>query len=335
MNASSIPQITGNLCAGLAAALLLFPLRNVLWEYSRKYLSDDRWVAPTLSILGPQWLLLLVALLCVTQRGGFDWLPWGRTSLYVLTTLATVSLAAVTFVFIGLHIRPGFTPRHLYSPVIYLVPLSTVLLVVLSLNPSLTAGASLQWLRVPWVLFAALSLVVGGGFLGIRGVRGVVGAVAVVAHRISNPGPSSQELLAQVSALDPEADFDDLLRGSCCYSSRQVREVATARLRSNPRFLDRLATELESGHVEPALDFLLDAELSRNELDQLARPTLRALERWVGRIPAPNYTTKKHLKDLKNWGKVRISGLSQKFAGSGVDFAPVLEEFQDKIAAPR
>ena len=335
MNSPSIPQVIGNVCAGLAAVLLLFPLRNVLLEYWRKHLSDDQWVAPTLSILTPLWLLLLVALFCVTSVGGFDWLPLGRTSLYVLTALGTLSLAAVTFVFIGLYIRPGFTPRHLYSPVIYLVPLSTVLLVVLSLNPRLTAGASLQWLRVPWALLAGLSLAVGGGFLGVRGFRGAVGTVAVIAHRISNPGPSSQELLARVAALDPETDFDDLLRSSSRYSGRQIRDAATSRLRSNPKFLDRLTTELESGHVEPALDFLLDAELSPDELARLARPTRRALERWVGRIPAPNYTTKKHLKDLKNWGKVRISGLSEKFAGTGVDFNWVLEEFQDKVGASK
>jgi hypothetical protein len=253
----------------------------------------------------------------------------------VLTTLATLSLAALTFVFIGLHIRPGFTPRHLYSPVIYLVPLSTGLLVVLSLNPSLTAGTSLQWLRVPWALLAGFSLVVVGGYFGVRTFRGAAGAVAVIAHRISHPGPSSQELLARVSELDPEADFDDLLRGSCRYSSRPVRDAATARLRSNPRFPDRLATELESGDVEPALDVVLNVELSRDELGRLARPTRRALERWVGRIPAPNYTTKRHLKDLKNWGKVRIPGLSAKFAGTGVDFKWVLEEFQEKVGASR
>lgn len=335
MNSPSIPQITGNVCAGLAVALLLFPLRNVMWEYSRKYLSDDRWVAPTLYILTPLWLLLLVALLCVTSRGGFDWLPLGRTSLYVLTALAAFALAALTFIFIGLHIRPGFTPRHLYSPVIYLVPLSTVLLVVLSLNPSLTAGASLQWLRIPWALLAGLSLALGGGFLGVRGFRGAVGAVAFVADRISNPGPSAQEILARVSALDPVTDFDDLLRSSRRYSGRQIRDAAISRLRSNPHFLERLSTELESGDVEPALAFVLDAELSRDELARLARPSRRALERWVGRIPAPNYTTKKHLKDLKNWGKVTISGISEKFAGTGVDFTAVREEFQEKVGASR
>ncbi|MBN9693622.1 MAG: hypothetical protein J0M24_25530 [Verrucomicrobia bacterium] len=331
MNSPSITQITGNVCAGLAAALLLFPLRNVLWDYSRRYLSDDRWVAPTLSILAPLWLLLLVALLCVANRGGFDWLPLGRTSLYVLTALAALALAALTFVFIGLYIRPGFTPRQLYSPVIYLVPLSTVLLVVLSVNPSLTAGVPLQWLRVPWALLAGLSLVVGGGYVGVRTFRGTVGAVAILAHRISNPGPSAQELLARVSALDPETQFEDLLRSASLHSGRTIRDAATARLRSHPQFLDRLSSELESGYAEPALDFVLAAELSPAEVARLASPTRRAVERWVGRIPAPNYTTKKHLKELKNWGKVRIPGLAEKFAGTGVDFKWVLEEFQNKV----
>ncbi|MBL9174221.1 MAG: hypothetical protein JNL10_11845, partial [Verrucomicrobiales bacterium] len=291
--------------------------------------------APVLYVLTPLWLLLMVAMLCVTARGGFDGLPLGRTSHYVLIALGTLSLGALSFVFIGLYLRPGFIPQGLFSPGIYLVPLSTVLLVVLSLNPRLTGGISIQWLRLPWVLGAGLCLTICAGLLGFQGVRTAGGAVAFLVQRIANPGPSSQEIVAGISALDPETQFMEILWKAGQGSSRATREAATARLRSSPKFIDRLSNALESGHVEPTLDFLVGAEFSPDELARLARPTRRALERWVDRIPAPNFTTRKHLRDLKRWGKVWVYGLSEKFAGTGVDFKPVIEDFQEKVDARR
>ena len=112
---------------------------------------------------------------------------------------------------------------------------------------------------------------------------------------------------------------------------REVRDAAAARLRSNPKFLERLSTELGTGNVELAVTFLRDAALSPAEQARFARPARKAMQRWVDRIPAPNYTTKKHLKDQRRWGTEMFRVLSEKFAGTGVDFGPVIADFKDKV----
>lgn len=335
MNVSPLQQTLGNICAGLATLILLLPLPNLLSDYARKEVSHNQWVTPALFILIPLLLLLMGALLCVTASGGFDWLRLGRPALYTLTVAATLALAVVTFVFVALYIQPGFTPRFLYRPVIYLVPLATVLLVVLSLNQKLMPGIPTQWLRWPWTIFAALSLVACVGFFGYWIVRSGVGGVVGIAHRIRNPGPSSQEMLAQISALDPETNFEDLLGRANRFASPDVREAATARLRSHPKFLERLSTELETGYVEPAVGFLRDTELSPAEAARFARPARKAMQHWVDGIPAPNYTTKKHLKELRRWGTEMFRILPEKFASTGVDFAPVIDDFKDKVEPTR
>jgi hypothetical protein len=331
MNPSTSHQIIGNGCAGLATLLFLLRLQPFLWEWARKEASNDQWVTPALYLLVPLWLLLMVALLCVTASGGSDWLRLGRPALYALTVVAAVALAAVSFVFIALYIRPGFTPRGLYSPVLYLVTFSTVLLVVGSLNPKLATAVPTQWLHRPWAWFTGFSLVVcmayAGYWIATNGVRGVV----EFAHRISNMGPASAEQLAEIAQLDPENDFESLLWRANADASSEVREAATARLRSHPTFLDRLSTELESGHVEPAVSFLYYAELSPAEQARFARPARTAMQRWVDRIPASNYTTKSHLKDLKRWGTEMFRVLPEKFAGTGVDFTEVMADFKDKV----
>ncbi len=335
MNSSATPQIIGNLCVGIAALAFLFPLQKLLMDYAGKHVNDDQWVTQALYALIPLWLALIVAMSCVSSIGGFDGLKLGRPILHVFAVAATASLAALTFILVGLYIRPGFTPRGLYVPGIYLVPVSTLLLAVLSLNPKLGAAVPIQWLRLPWTIAASLSLIVCVGFLGTWIARTGVGGLAGFAYRLRNPGPSSQEILAKVSTLDPDHQFEDLLWHATRHSPRQICEAATARMRSHPKFINRLSSELESGHVEPALGFLCNATLSPTEQTQLARPARRAMERWVDRIPAPNYTTKKHLKQLRNWGEGTLKPVSEKFANTGVDFAPVLEDFQEKVTPSR
>ena len=325
-------QIIGNVCAALAVVVFLWPLQKLLWAYAEKNLSNNEWVPPILFVLIPVWLLLMGALLCVTASGGFDWLRLGRPALYAFTVAATLALAVVSFVFIALYIRPGFTPRGLYSPVIYLVHFATVLLVLLSLNQKFVPGIPVQWLRWPWTIFAALSLVACVGFGGYWIVRTGAGGVMGIAHRIRHPGPSDQEILAKISTLDPQADFSGLLSRAGQYESRDVREAATARLRSHPKFLEILAAELETGHVEPAVSFLHSATLTATEQTRLARPARKAMQRWVDRIPAPNYTTKDNLKRLRRWGAAMFPVLVQKFAGTGVDFAEVIADFEEHFA---
>jgi hypothetical protein len=92
---------------------------------------------------------------------------------------------------------------------------------------------------------------------------------------------------------------------------------------------------LETGYVELAVTFLRDTTLTPAEQTRLARPACKAMQRWVDRIPAPNYTTKKHLKDLRNWGTEMFRVLPEKFVGTGVDFAPVIEDFKDKVEPTR
>lgn len=333
MNVSPLQQVLGNICAALAAILLLFPLQTVIGDYASKSPSTNDWATPVLYILIPQWLLLMGALLCVTASGGFDWLRLGRPTLYTLTVGAALALAAVLFVFIGLYIRPGFTPRALYVPVIYLATFSTVLLVVLSLNQKFVPEIPIQWLRWPWTICTGLSLVVVvvvGGYLILN--LGA-GAVRNIAHRIANLGPSSKDSLAKIAALDPEKEFIELLWQANRNAGREVSEAATTRLRSNPNFVERLSSVLETGHVEPAVTFLRDAALTPEEQKRLARPARQAMERWVDRIPAPNYTTKKHLNDLRRWGTEIFGVIPEKFAGTGVDFGPVIADFKDKVEA--
>jgi hypothetical protein len=337
MNSSGLPQIIGNICVGLAALVFLFPLQRVIGDYAAKHLSDDRWVTPVLGALIPVWLLLLVALLCMTASGGFDSLRLSRPLLYAFAGGASVALATVTFVFIALYIRPGFTPRVIYTPGIYLVPFVTGLLVVLSLNQKLAPGIPIQWLRWPWTIFAALSLVICVTFVGYRLVNTGFGVREIV-RRILTARDYSAEHLAKIATLDPQSEdgFLQLLDLANQYQDRKTREAATARLRELPDLATRLATLLEtssgnSNAMGSVLKFLESATLTLDEQKRLARPTRAALERFIDNIPAPNFTDTNFKKRTLKWGRKTFPVIIGKFTGTDVDFSKVMPAFEHAL----
>ncbi|MBL8897032.1 MAG: hypothetical protein JNM84_05370 [Planctomycetes bacterium] len=330
MNTALLLQITGNACVGLAALVLFFPLQRRFRDFARQYPSDNRWATPVLGALIPLWLLLLVALLCMTASGGFDGLRLGGPLLYAFAVGASGALATVNFVFIALYIRPGFTPRGIYTPGIFLTPCATGLLVVLSLYQKHAPGLPVAWLWWPWVIFAASSLALGAGFVGHRlfrtgfGVRELVG-------RILTARNTTPEHLAKIATLDPRSDFFELLGYASPYRRRALREAATARMRAHPEFVQALAANLSSSHSDRGLEFLFGSALAPDEQAPLALPARTALERFIRDIPAPNYITRARQKQLLRFGRKSFPVIMGRFSGTDVDFSQVMPAFEQAL----
>jgi hypothetical protein len=331
MNPSLPQQIIGTVSAGLAALLLLLRVQPFLSEWERKETSSDLWVSPALGILAPVCGLLMIALLAMTAGGGFDWMRVSRLKLYVLAVAAALALTAATFLFIGFYLRPGFTPRGLYLPFIYLITFSTVLMVVVSVNQKLIPGLSVQWMLRPWMWFTALSLVgtvlFSGRWIAVNGPRGFSSiALAIIVHV-----PATKSELAEIAQLDPVEDFERLVSRSGGVEKPAVKAAALARLRSHPGFVDRMATTLKSGSSESALLFVRDAELTSEEKSRFAGHALAALARWVNQAPASNFTTADHFKRTRRLGDELFRVLPEKFAGTGVDFSETKAFYEDKM----
>ncbi len=331
-------QSIANVCVAIAGLLFLLPLQNLLWDYAHKKAHTNGWEPAVLFILVPLWLLLMGALLCVTASGGFDWLRLGRRALYALTVAAALALAVVSFVLVAMCIQPGFAPRIIFFVPLFLVHLGTLLVVVMSLNPQLAFGFSPQVARLPWVIFAALSLVACFGFLGHRLVHmsardvGGLGALVLNAHRLGLIGPPAQETLAKISTLDAQQDLDKLLDLAGPYQRSVVRDAATARLRTNSKFIKALAAELNSSTPMTALEFVEGASFSADELIQLALPARNAMARFIADTPASNYTTPAYRNKRRSWGQKLFPPIAKKFANTAVDFSPTLADFEEAFA---
>ena len=329
--ASPLVQTLGNTLSGLAALVVFWPLSRLLSEFSTRYPSDNQWVTTVWPVLVPLWLLLGGALLCLTASGGFDWLRLGRPVLYGLSVGAAVALATATFIGVAFYIRPGFTPRGLYVPLIYAVPLATIVLVTLTLNVRALQGVPPAWLRLPWTIFTVISMIACGGFVGHRVWSGGMGTLRGFAYRITNPAPSAAAVLAQLDTLDAQRDFDTLLRRTGRGERREVRDAVTAKLRTHPSFVDSLTARLNSRDPEDALAFLHGATLTAAEQRAWALPARQAMELVISDIPAPNYMPSNRRAQIRRWGRGTLPVIIEKFAGTGVDFSRIMRDLEHAL----
>ena len=327
-------QTIGNICVALAAVIYAFPLQYLLWELSRKK-DDGGGAIAGVILLAPLWLLLLVALLCTTAHGGFDWLKLSRTLLYGLVVAATLSLAAVTLT--GLATRPNASllDRLISGVPIRLLPALTMAVVVFALNPRFAGGLA-QAVRISWTALAALCLLGCAGYLGYKLVFAGGSNLGALAQRFRYSGEVARENLARIPALDPEKDFQVLLGLADQFQSREVREAATARLRTQPKFLEALIAELNSGAEDKALAFIESASLTPAEQQQLAAPACAAMKRYAEDMESQvQYMSSERRKSARKWGTYLFESVAKKLGNHGVDFQPAIGAYEAAFASSR
>lgn len=335
----TIYQTIGNVCVGIAGLLYALPLQHLLLELSRKK-DDGGGVLAGIIILVPMWLLLLAALICVTANGGFDWLRLSRGWLHMLTVLATFALAVLSFARFESLPHAGPVSRLFVGSLIHLFPLLTMLLVVFHLNPRLTPGLPVMAVNLPWIICAATSLAICGGYVGYRVAAAGVNQLGGIAHTFRNNGELEREHLAQIPSLDPQRDFAELVRLAEEYQGRAVREAALAQLRRHPDFVTRLVAELtnatpSSGELGHALAVVAFAPFTPDEQKLLALPARDAMERITHHIRSEfRHIPKQRRKATRRWGNRLFAAIGAQFAGTGVDFQSALAGFEKTFTAP-
>lgn len=326
-------QTFGNLCLSLAAIVYLIPLQHLLLEVARKRDDGGAAIAGIL-VLGPMWLLLLIGMILATAQGGFDALPLRRGLQHALIIAATLALAVATFVSFTAHFRTGWGTRLTLGLPVYLLPLITLALAALVLNPGLATRFPVGAVRIPWLVLGGLSLAGGLLYVGLGAARWTAGAVSQLAHTAANNGKVEAEVLARIPTQDPELEFFSLLSNAAHGSSPEIRASATARLRDHPNLMPRLIEELGKSDPTTAITFIATAELSTEERRQLARPLHAVMQDYGDHIhDRLRFYPKDWLRQQRAWGRSTYPAVAAKFADAEPDFSALPRAFDDAFFA--
>ena len=317
----------GNICISLAGIIYLLPLQHLLLEVARKR-DDGGGAIAGILVLVPMWLMLLVGMVLATAQGGFDVLPLRRGLQHALVIAVTLALAVATFVSFTAHFRAGWGTRLTLGLPVYLLPLITLALVALVLNPGLAARFPVGAVRIPWLILGCLSLAGGVLYVGLGAARRSAGAVARIAHTAGNNGEVEAAVLARISTQDPQLEFFSLLGDAAHGGSPAIRASATARLRTHPNLMQRLIEELGTSDPTSAITFVATTELSPEERRHLARPLHAAMQGYGDHLhDRLHFFPKDWLRQRRAWGRKTYPVIATKFDGTGVDFASLPPAF--------
>ncbi len=308
MNPSVTQQLLGNGCMALAAFLFLVPLQLVLFELRSKAMDGGAVFAVGLLLLS-LWTLFVVGLVLVTASGGFDWLRLSRWAQYLLVTAAITGLLVVSSMRFETRMpEPNLLQVVFIKWPIQFVPLLTIALVVLSLNPQWWPNVPRQYVQWAWAFIAACCLVFWVGLLAYR-------------------------LVTYQSATRAAHTVRAMANG---YKSDVVRKAAIAKLRGDPPFITKLADKLRSISVQDGLDVVSIDTFSEGEKKQLALPVRSAMERVTQDTRREfRYIAKDRRKSMRKSVGREFNHIATQFASTGVDYRPAIHAFEATFDDPK
>jgi hypothetical protein len=321
----------------LAALLLLLLLGVAVGPEARgPDAATGRLTAVTLLAL-PFWCCLSLAAGVATARGGFDWLAAGRGARYALVLSACTAVAVVTWLSAGLrHEPPDQIPwavRPLVSWALFVVPTAGLAAVLLALRPALRES-------VPPLAFRGLVLAVGGvalatgaGLLGQWLVASQQRAAARVEASLREQERRDRQVLAEVEAMDPIADFGPLLGFTSRLESEPIRTLALRKVLSHPSLAEELAARVRDGWSGEVLTFL---ESNDPPEPRAVAETARAAMLGVAAHVRDRMQNAHWLYDDSFDSAVRrVLAVADKLAGHGVDYVPAVRAVRAALDVPR
>jgi len=329
--------LLANICVGLAAFIYLVPLQILMHEANRKSADQTGSVWAAIFLLLPLGLLLAVALLGATARGGFDWLPIRRGPQYLVVLVAAVALTVVLFFSFAARIEhPNHLPwvsRPFHLWAVYVFPLVVMAFVVVAVNPSLQAGMPPWLARGPIAVVLALSLLAGAGLLGELMVRIQIRQEARAQRAMEDEKRRDRMVLERVQSLDAQRDLVELLGHSSRHEDPEIRSVTLAKVQAHPDLTPALAAVLRGHWPRQALIYLDACDVpDRQALAEPVRDAIGVLTKDAQDAVARTHTFH---ADQFDWIVRDMLAVADKYSDLGIDYVPAIREYRRALDTER
>jgi hypothetical protein len=330
--------ILGNICLALAALIYALPLQLLMHDVAHKK-NDGGGVWGAIILLAPLGILLVIAMMLATARGGFDWLPIRRGPQYLLVFASGVAIAVLLFFsFMGKLEHPNHLPlaaRPFLNWAVYVFPLLLMAFAFLTLNPSLGSKIPVLAYRVPIAIIGVASLLACAGMIAQWIAYNQQQQIARMERAVADGNERDRGILERVQSLNPTNDFPELLGFANRFENETIRKVAIQKARSHPQFDAELAKVLQNGWAEKGLVYLDACDVSEPERKALAEPVRAAILVLAADARDAIERTHTFYADQFDWNTRIILSMADKFQGAGVDYAPAIREFRAALDAPR
>lgn len=331
--------LLGNIFLGLAA-LIFFLLISSIHLTGQPRGGDAAvgalWGALLLNLvfLG----LMLVVVLVILSKGGFDWVSGHSGTRYVVVLGGLV--AAVVTATLGILMRGEPMPmaalfRWASGTLSIAVPLILLAGSMILLNDGLRTTVPSELYRFP------LMVVFGVGVMGV--VIFILGLVMQsnlnariqMEEEISFQERNHNRHLADIDSCDVSKDMVFILVLTDANHDRDVRERALAKIKTRADWQEELIRRLDSGWASQVFIFLASNEVDDKQM--FAEPVragilqqAEAIRASIRRSSHPSH----FYPELFSWEIERVIRTVEKFKGLGVDYLPAMRELRAALDEP-
>lgn len=281
------------------------------------------------------WFCLMLGLGISIARGGFDWLWRGRFVQCLMVVSACTAMMVVNSVYYFELFEPWETLawfQRLLIRCVFLLPLIAAISSLYLINPTLGAGLSPQRWRLPLVASGGVSLLLICLMLGmlVYAQRSHTSAEARAEIAVIQQRESSN--LVEVQTLDPVKNFRALLLFSNIFNAPEIREIALAKLASQPSLTTTLIQHLREGSCDEPLIYLqgLDTPISQ----ALAEPVREGIVCMAERVRKTLREDSMQYDVNFDSDTSRVLAVADRFKSFGVDYVPAMRAYRAAMDEP-
>lgn len=293
----------------------------------------------------PIWMLLLeFAFLClitlaafaIARAGGFDWISPNRLIRYVLVTVGVVSAVYMLAAGSMTMENPGSETaiiQWLSKFVLVFVPVILIASGFVMLNGFIRDLVPVFCYRWPLAIMLCMGVLLLGATVFdyyVKKSEGLGGAQ----QRYESAENIKASRLVQIQEADIKEDMLRMLEFTGALYPPEVREKASAKIKTHPNWQQELVTYLENDHALEAFNFLAANEVDdkKSFLEPIQKGVFSVAD-WVrhyiqGTSPSGFY------HDLFSDEVNRVLRTVDKFEGMGVDYLPAVRALRSALDEP-
>ncbi len=332
-------SLTGNICLAIAA-IISVALISPFFQHKIST-SNDQGASGYMVIIVIFLSLLFLGLMsivyiAINNQGGFDWVSTTGSVRFLILSIGLLSAVIIAAIGVMNRFMP-FSSSDILQSLMKAVPV--IIFVVLLVtgfilnNTGIREHVNLVFYKWPLFLVDGLSLA-GVLFLAATTLFSGHSGVEDATRKYESAVSIKNDRLAEIESSDVKENMVRLLEFTGGLYPQEVRDKASAKIKTNPDWQKELIDMLENDQALYAFNFLQSNDVADKNL--FLQPVLTGALSVAGYIrhtiqgTSPTAFDDGMFSDEVN----RVLRTIEKFEGNGVDYLPAVREMRAALDEP-
>lgn len=280
--------------------------------------------------------LMLVVMIAVTAKGGFDWVainPVSRNLIVFVGFLCSMVVMSLSAMFRNEGGPVPFPMNYLVNHAAIWIPVVLFMSSFILLNEGFKTSIPASLYTIPLKIVFGISVLACAGLL----VAWMISSQKAAANRIATIQDDQvryhEGYLADIAAYDTTQGMLTILAFTGKYHDADVREAALSKIKSHPDWQQELIKILDAYYASEVFILLEASPVDDKSL--FAEPIQQGILQMAKRFRDDMRNIHTLHEDEFDGDTRRILATVDQFEGLGVDYVPAVQALRDALNEPR